>query len=138
MELILNEQKYRVGKLNALQQFHITRRLMPALAAVGLSFQALKEASQGKDGGGIMEAVEKASEVLAKMTDDDANYVIFTCLGAVTRLSGAGYAKISQGQALAFEDIDMMIMIRLVVEVVRQNLQGFFVGLGDGTQSLSS
>jgi len=138
MELEINNQKYRIGKLNALQQFHITRRLMPALAAVGLSYASLKDAANGGGTGSIMEAVEKASEVLAKMSDEDSNYVIFTCLGAVTRLSGSGYAKISQGQALAFEDIDMMAMIRLVVEVVRLNLQGFFAGLGDGTQLPSS
>jgi hypothetical protein len=142
MEITINGHNYRVGKLDALKQFHITRRLAPALASVGLGIAQLQQAGAKVMGEGIeafLPVLGPVSEIVASMSDEDANYILFTCLGVVTREQDGGrFAKVSADRQLMFEDIDMVLMLRLTVEVVRFNLQGFFSGLAVETQQPSS
>lgn len=142
MDITINGHNYRIGKLDALKQFHITRRLAPALASVGLGIAQLQQAGQQVIGEGMeafMPVLGPVSEVVAKMSDEDTNYILFTCLAVVTREQDGGrFARVVSDRQLMFEDIDMVLMLRLTVEVVRLNLQGFFSGLGAETQLPSS
>jgi len=131
---------YRIGKMPALAQFHVSRRLAPILAAMGITMSMLKG---DKDKPPTFEdfapILAPATEILSRMSDADSNYVIFTCLQAVSREQGEGrFAPVSSGTNLMFDDIDMVAMIRLVVETLKENLWDFFEGLGEGTPSQSS
>ena len=136
-ELELNGQTYRIGKMSALAQFHVSRRLAPILAAVGVSLQSLT-AGMTADLSDFMGTIGPAADVMAKMTDDETNYVLFTCLAVVSRKQDERFAPVCSGGNMMFQDIDMLMMIRLVVEVLRVNLGNFLPGLGDGTNSTSS
>lgn len=131
---------YRIGKLNALSQFHISRRLAPVMAAMGITMSMLR----GKEGkqptfDDFAPVLGPVTEMVSRMSDTDSNYIIFTCLATVTREQSDGrYSPICQGQSLMFDDIDMVAMLRLVFEVVRENLAGFLQELGDETPSQSS
>lgn len=134
MKLTVNNKVYKIGKLDALQQFHISRRLLPVLATLGVTLDMLKDAAgtEMTSMAQFLPAMEPISKVLAAMSDEDSEYVLFTCLSAVTREEGEGrFAAVSTGARLQFQDIDMVAMIRLAVEVVKENLLGFFVGLGE-------
>ena len=89
-------------------------------------------------GGGMesfMPILAPISEVVGSMSDEDANYIIFSCLSVVKRQSDTGgFSPVVAGNnQLMFQDIDMITMLRLSVEVIRENLRGFFTGLGDET-----
>ncbi len=126
----VNGHTYKVGKMNALAQFHVSRRLAPVMAAMGMSLSQLKGDGDGPpDLGDFTQVVGPATEVIAKMSNQDADFIIFTCLQVVSRDQGSErFAPISAGQNLMFEDIDMLVMLRLVVEVLIENLWNFLPG----------
>lgn len=126
---------YRIGKLDALKQFHVGRRLGPLLAVMGISAHALMKNMHNslEDFLPIMPAV---MDMMARMGDDEANYIILTCLGVVQREveSGANkWANMTANGQLMFQDVDLAAMLRIVAEVVRDNLGGFLKGLGEET-----
>ncbi len=113
---------YRVGKMNALIQLHVGRRLLPALIAVGIRAEDLGK----KEGVGFVDFMEPAVKIMGSMSDEDVNYVLFKSLAVVTRQQGERWAPIVNGERLMFEDIDMPSMVRLTVAVLQENLGGFF------------
>lgn len=129
----INEHEYRIGKINAIQQFHVSRRLAPLLGAMGVSLNRLAAGAKGtiED---FAPVIAPATEMLAKMTDEESNYIIFTCLGCVQRVidgrTQSVAAALSSGSpALMFEDMDMLVLIQLVVSVLKENLGPFLQGL---------
>jgi hypothetical protein len=138
MEQEINGHSYRFGKIDAMKQFHVVRRLAPALASVGLSLGRLKQLAN------VADLLGPAFEVIAKMSDEDSNYIIYTCLRAVSRKDGQGAGTgwmplvPSSQDMLAYQDIELPEMLQLVMWVLRVNLEGFFKGLTDATPSVSS
>ena len=127
----MDGNSYQIGKINALKQFHVSRRLGPILAAMGISLQTLAKGMK-PDMMDFAEIVGPASAVLARMTDDDANYIIFECLGVVTRKQSDGrYSKVMIDGVMAFEDIELPGMLQLIVLVLQSNIGNFLKGLGD-------
>lgn len=130
---------YRMGKLNALAQFHVTRRLGPILATMGISLSKLEAGAKGMSWDDFLPILEPITDVMAKMSNQDVDYVIITCLSVVSRQQGEGkFSPIMTGTNLLFEDIDMPVMLRLVVAVLQENLGGFLPGLSDAQTSQSS
>ena len=130
-DITVGDHLYRVGRLSALTQLHVTRRLAPVIAALGVSVSELaqhgKSMSQDDALFGMLGPV---AEVAAKMADDDVNYIINNCLAVVTRAQADGrYAPVMRGTQLMFQDIEMPTMMRLAVEVLKENLLPFFQGL---------
>ena len=137
---------YRIGKLNAIQQFHIARRMAPVLAVLGESVGALvsllpKPGQQVGDTelpDGVIPALASAAEVMAQMSDADSEYVIYTCLGVVARKQGEVYAPILGPQRqFMFSDIEMPAMLQLTFAVVKDNLGSFFPK-GEGARNTSN
>ena len=132
-QLEVNGQTYNIGRLSPMTQFYVTRRLAPLLAQMGISLQALQKGITA-DLTDFLPALGPITDALARISDDDANYVIFTCLDAVSRRTGEKWGRVNTGTNLMFTDIDMPTMLRLVVEVVKENLGSFMRGLPDGAQ----
>lgn len=132
--------RYSIGRLDAMRQFHVARRVAPVLtrlaSAGGLS--ALMGAVGGDDealAAKLIPIMEEASTVVSEMKDSEVEYVIFTCLSVVTRFSGTGWAPVSRGNQLMFADIDMSAMMRLTVETIKENMGDFFGARTDGSAS---
>ena len=137
-ELEVDGKLYHIGKLNALQQFHVSRRLAPVLAAVGITLQSLAQAKAGKQGD-FTAAIGPAADVMAKMTDEEANYILFTCLSVVGRKDGDRRMMVCTRDGLMqYQDMDMPVMLRLVVAVLMENLGNFLPGLSDAVGLQSS
>lgn len=130
---------YSVGKLNPLKQFHLVRRLVPLLAKSSEGIAAL-QAGGSQSAGDLSRMLLPMVDELARMPDAEAEYIIFTCLSVVKRDTGAsGFAPVlSSSNDLMFQDMTMEIMLKLVVEVIKVNLSGFFAGLGGPIESPSS
>lgn len=138
--------KYRIGALNAMQQFHVMRRLYAVSSAMGEGFSKLQEkggaaALESQLSGetsrtvDILEIVQPLLRAVGQMRDEDAEYVFGTCLAVVERqMPGAtGWARVqsSPGQMM-FDDIAMPQMLALTWHVLRVNVSGFFFDLLSG------
>lgn len=134
-ELTLANHSYRIGvrKLNAMEQFHVTRKLGPALVIAGVTFKALME--------GVKVSIEDwvaiagpVMDVISRMSNEDVEYIIFTCLKAAERLSGGNYAPVlaADGRQLMFADMDQGELLQLTLAVLRDNLENFFKGMNVG------
>lgn len=153
-EVDVGGQKYRIGTLNARQQYHVARKLSPFVAAfIEVASKAPPPVPEGEGEAkpdnvipfafkmgqpipmtasgyaqlaGMIEPIGKA---LADMSMEDSDFVINTCLSAVTRWQGAGWANVIEvrtGQ-LMFADMQMPTMIHLVWEVIQENILSFFL-----------
>lgn len=122
MDITINDKNYRIGRLDARRQFHVVRRLAPIIGG-------LTDLERCKDD--PLAALEPLADAIASMRDQDADYVLNTCLAAVERRQPTGgWAKLmTTGGDLMFQDLDMAAMLRLVWAVLQENLQGFFDAL---------
>jgi hypothetical protein len=121
MEFEINGQKYRSGKLNARQQFHVARRLAPVLGG-------LATASKGQTDN-FATFLQPIADAIAGMSDADCDYVLDTCLASVQRQQqGSTWANIFVNKAQMFDDIDMGVMLQIASKVITENLGGFFQG----------
>lgn len=136
-------KSYRVGKLNAMRQFHIVRRLGPMLIVAGVSVELLNQGMKA-DLNDMVAMAGPVMEFLARMTDEDVDYVLMSSLGAAQRASTVGDTTAwspvvsPDGRTMMFDDLDMPAMVRVVLEVLRFNLANFSLGLGAGLTSQSS
>ncbi len=117
-ETEIGGKTYRLGSLDAMKQFHVTRRLAPVLAR-------LREAGADADGGDIMAVLLTA---VGELSDADSEYVIKTCLAVCSRQieGGAGYAAVVRGGQFMFGDMTMPDMLQLTWAVLQANLADFF------------
>ncbi|MCX2699257.1 phage tail assembly chaperone [Ochrobactrum chromiisoli] len=122
MDFQINEVAYRSGKMNAMTQFHVSRRMAPLLSS-------LTEIAQG----GKMDVPSVLSSLMneiSKLSDTDCEYVLYACMAVTSRDQGGGrgYASIlaGDGKTSMFPDIDMLGMLTIAAHVLQDNLAGFF------------
>ncbi len=115
-EFELDGVMYQLAKLDAMTQFHISRRIMPLMGALG---GAGKKKADG---------MARLFEAVGRLSDEDTEYVIGKCLAGCVKKDGG--AKVYVNGRLMFEDIGMMGMLRLTMETLKENLTDFFTGLG--------
>lgn len=122
MEIEIESHTYRIHKIDARSQFHIVRRLAPVLGQIVPAVQA---------GAGGMDALPPLANAIAGLSDDDADYVLFGLLKAMSRKqdSGLGWGPVSTGNAIMYDDISMSTMLKLAWEVMSYNMAGFFQGM---------
>jgi hypothetical protein len=124
METTLNGKQYRIGKLSAMKQFHVARRVAPALTGLVSAFggATADQADFAKALGPLVDAV-------AKMPDADAEYVLGTCLSVVSRQTDpTTWAPVWRDQ-MVFDDIDLKTMVQLAAKVIQDNLGNTFGAL---------
>lgn len=120
-ELKINGNWYRLGRMSAQRQLHVMRRLAPFHAAI----------LAGAGGGDVM----PMCAVIARMPEDDFDYIFRHCLDTVTRKSGEGWAHvINDAGRVQFDDIEAVEQIELVRAVVRVFQEPFFKMLADVMQ----
>jgi hypothetical protein len=118
---------YTVGRLSAMQQFHVVRRLAAVLAGVDNAQELHATLRAGAEGLDLLPALARG---VAALDDAQAEFVVLTCLGVVQRQqAGGGWAGVVAGGRLMFEDMDLPAMLTLVGHVLAENLGGFFAAL---------
>lgn len=146
-EIARGGNTYRTGKLDALRQFHLQRKLapiVPKLAPVMLSFFKIAQTA-GRTPEEVMAHLEADpdalepligafgpfADALAAMSEADANMVIATCMAVVQRQQGEAWTSVWNvtAQAFMFQDIELDTMLPLMVRVVQENLGPFIRGL---------
>jgi len=133
--------RYASRKLDAFTQFHVVRKLAPAVAPLVSAAQpmlaayvAAKASGEGAAGsladvGALLDNLEPLLKVLADLPADDCDFVLGTCLSAVTRADdkGGGWSPVWNAAAkrMMFDDIDMPSMLAIAGHVIKADLAGF-------------
>lgn len=135
-------QRYQLGRMSAMQQFHVSRRIATVLPPLIRSYLDL-QTSDGpitKNLKLLASSIEPVMDALSRMRDDDAEYVVGACMRVVERHHGAGWARAwSPTQDVCmFDDIDMGTMLTLTGYVIMENLGPFIQGLLTGLASSPS
>ena len=120
--------EYKTTKLNTFQQFDIARKMAPVL-----TFLALQKDAKTLERG----FATAFCGLTQDMNKPDMDSILATCLSEVTREVAPGtYAKVFVSGVLAYDDIDLQTMLKLIWHVlVENNLIDFF---SDANQTGSS
>lgn len=129
--------EYSVGKLDAVKQFHIVRRLSPVLTELKpLLTQVMAAQKTGKavdlKNVNPFEALVPVVNLLSKMEDDEADKILFGLLACIQRKQqGGGYSPVIavDCKSLMFSDLDMPEMLQLCAKALMQNLGNFLAAL---------
>lgn len=135
----VGENNYQVGKLGAIPQFHVMRRLSGVATALGEVVGVIMRAGgvqallEGK-GPDPLESLQPMLRAIGSMTDTDSEFVIYTCLSVVSRQvpGGTGWAPVTSGNQLMYQDIELPHMMVLIWRVLEVNLTSFFSALPSG------
>jgi hypothetical protein len=133
VEIEVGGNAYRIGRMPAMTLFHVTRRLTPLMSSLA--------GAVGKDGGQqptFLDAAMTVAQDLAKLSDEDADYIIFACLAVVhRRVADRKWAPMVPAgtRVLAFEaDMEMPELLQVVGRCLMEHLRPFFgpllAGLG--------
>ena len=130
-EIKLGDNLYSIGRLSAMQQLHVSRRIAPIIPALLPVFMRLRGNAIGADLDGLAEALQPLADGLAALKDEDAEYVVGNCMSAVQRQQATGWARTwaIEQKRFMFEDMDMGVILPLVVQVIVANLGPFIQGL---------
>lgn len=132
-EIELSGNRYSIGRLNAKQQFHLSRRIAPIIPPLIPVYLRLAQGGKPlmEDPAGLSELLQPFTAGIASMSEDDADYVMGVCLAAVQRQQSGSWANVwsaSQGICM-FQDMDLGVILPLIVRVITQNLGPFMQGL---------
>ena len=122
-EVEVGPNRYSIGKLDALKQFHVARRLVPVLAAF-TKIGENKGVPQLKVG-----TLLPIAEALSKMSDEETEYIIQTCLAVVKRQDSGSWQYVMIQGRFVYQDITMADMVKLTSEAIMENMGDFFAGL---------
>jgi len=143
MQIKIDNHNYTIGRLNALDQLHVSRKIAPivpnlipiisevAKGGLAKAIEAIDANSENLDGvdisnlDGLSTALAPLMNAIAAMSEDDTNYVIHKTLSVVHREG----AILCRGESIMFDDLDMMQILPLVIAVIRHNLGNFIQGL---------
>lgn len=128
-------QRYRItGKLNAIQQLHIVRRLAPLVSAfAGVDLAALRPEEQALDPergtAAMQQLLGPLAEGVAKLSDGDTEYVLAACMTLVQRDlgGGAGWGPVwnPQAKAMQYDDVGFVELMQIVGRVLLANMGDF-------------
>lgn len=141
MRTTIGGHSYQIGRLSAMQQTHVGRRIAPLIATLGISLGSLVR-GQKLTVEEILPSVGPLTVMLASMKDDEVDYVVATALSVVQRGETVGdketWAPVSQGALIMYADIDLLNLWRIVFESIRFSMADFLMELLGEAQSISS
>lgn len=140
MEVEIKGKTYRVGRLNALNQMYVFKRISPiAIAFLGTLGNirkfvnvSQKEETTGNDVDVELDFAELGTPVIqafSRIPDEDVSFVMAKCLEQVMRLDGKEAHRIMVNGQIMYDDIQLIDLMHLTWLVVRDDLQNFTSGI---------
>lgn len=108
----VDENEYVIGKMNAIEQFHLARRLLPLFASI----------EQNNGGSPDLKGMMVS---LGALSDADAEKIIFPCLTVVRRIVAGQQQPILVRNRLMFDDLKITGIFELMLAVIEENIGGF-------------
>jgi len=146
LDVTIGAHTYTVQKLDVMRQFHVARRLAPAVWALSrsagdvlrealpegtpFSLQSITAGLRSLEDGALMGAVIKAAgplvDVFAHMSNEDSEFIINECLSVCTRDTGSGHqVAYVPGSGIMFHDMQLPDILKLVLAAIQFNLANF-------------
>lgn len=125
----INNIEYQVGKLGPFEQFHVGRKLAPLLAHAIPALAQIGEVTEQKASIEMLlfsAAAIPIADVLARMAQDDVDYVLHQCLAVCQRKQAKGWAKVFANGVLMFQDVEADALFFLTKAVIEVSLGRFF------------
>ncbi len=126
-------RKFSMVKLDALKQFHIVRRVGPLIADLlkalgGIKKEQLEGLTEKEKLEEFAQIAEPVMEGLSKLSDKDAEFVLFRLLSAVQvhQAEHNVWAKIASDQGIMMQDLDLPTLLQVAGKSLVFNLSGFF------------
>lgn len=139
LEIPLNGNVYRIGKLSALNQGQLARRIgplvphaIPAIRAFSGLYKTAQERGDQMSTDEILDSlgsVAPLTNALSDLKDDAFEQIVVLCTSVVQRQQGQNWAAIARDKTLMFSDIEFDTLLPLVVQTIRYNLGNFIAGL---------
>ncbi len=133
-EFSVGGRNFKLCKIDAFKQFHIVRRVGPLLSDLlpvmkdTVKLQQMASESEKLDQ--VAKLVAPVMTGLAKLSDKDADLVLFGLLSSVEVQQAAGnWAKVSTESMLMIQDMELPVLIQLAGRAFMYNIAGFFSAL---------
>jgi hypothetical protein len=141
MEFTFDGNRYKIDKLNAEQQFYIVKRLLPVMKSfaplIEKAGEAMRNLPPNADRSQMTLDIDEAEQLamvfdaIENLSDDNAKFIINTCLHAVKRVvqtpEGERLQPIMTASGhLMFQELDdLASYVYIVWEVLSNNLANF-------------
>ncbi|HAW2832183.1 TPA: hypothetical protein JLR02_000789 [Escherichia coli] len=127
MEFEIKGHEYRISRLGVFEQLKVTRKLLPLLSGLLSGPDGLRAAFTDTGvGPDVFDSVlPRIASELSALSDEDTDAIIQPCLAVVARRNGKNWTPVFRSGELMFDDIDLMVMLRLVARVVADSLGNF-------------
>lgn len=135
MDFELGGRKFQISKINALDQFHIARRMGPILADIvpiiqQLNKKKLDTLSEDEKLDSFGKLASPFMVGLAKLSDEDAEIVLFGLLSCAEIQGASGaWMKITNKKLLLAQDLELPHLINIAGHSFMHNISGFFGGV---------
>ena|SRR5215831_797464 len=127
-QVTIDGHEFVIGKLDPRRAFHVVRRLAPLVGSLRdfVPYVIGDETFDQNNLEQVTSLAEPVAKALADIPEADADYIINTCLSVVqVRLDSGVVSPIMAGPHMMYDWITMPMMVRLVIQVVMENLTGF-------------
>ena len=133
MEITINDNHYRIGRMNAITQFNVLRRLTPCLTCLtSLASNDIKlefdENNNATNINGDLNAVlAPLGSAIAALGDEDVAYIFNACLEIAERKqTGGTWAPVRKNGVTMFDGLSLPTLLQLTYHVLRQDMADFF------------
>ncbi len=136
MEIQINDFKYRTGKLDSWQQFHVSRKIAPLMFAymqgAGTEVKNAIKTGTAPEEISIFAVVGPVAEMFSKMSKEDSEYVLSNCMSVCHRAVGEQWQIVyALDGGFMFNDMDFVSMMKLSIAVIKDNLGNFTDALSE-------
>ena len=122
--------EFKLNKIDVFKQFHIARRLSPIMSeifAVAPKIKGLrKDMPEGEKLDAIAQLAKPIMDGFSKLSDQDANFVLMNLCSAVEIKQANNWARISNGETLMFNTLDLPTLLQIAGRSFMYNISGFF------------
>lgn len=127
-------RSFNLNKINAINQFHIVRRIAPMLTGMismlgSIAGKKGKELSQEEQVVQFAALSEPIMTALSKLSDADSEYVLYRLLASVEvqQKEHNIWAKVATADnGIMMQDIEFPVLMQLATKALMFNIKGFF------------
>jgi hypothetical protein len=125
----IGDKSFLPQKMPAKKQFHVARRLAPVLGALEglgpLFNDKIGLEGADKDLETMFAFIKPFANVLAKMNDDDAEYIINQCLAACAIMENGKPQRLRIDNRDMYENLNLKELVIIAVHTIKFNMADF-------------
>lgn len=133
MDFEIGGNKFKLSKIDALKQFHIVRRIGPLISEIlpvlgGIAKVPSAGMSEAQKLDEFAKIASPLMTGLSKLSDDDANFVLFRLLSSVEVYQEPFkcWAKVANEAGIQMQDLGLPILLQCAGRALAFNLKDFF------------